>query len=178
MASAPQVIPSDPLGAFHQLRSELRDTAKVCGIDTTAPVASWCVFGSAVMRLHGLLARPMGDLDVFVLPQIWVRLAGHPAWALQLPDPAHPPFLERLYAGKHVHVFYDWRHDEPIRGSEVMARAEQVHGWWTARLEDVLAHKVYSVGKYSGSERHLKHRADAARIAEYLHPPTSLGLPR
>lgn len=67
-----------------------------------------------------------------------------------------------------AHAFYDWRPDEPIRGSEVMAHAEMIHGWWAARLQDVLDHKVYSIGKYHGNPGYRKHHADAALIAARL----------
>lgn len=163
---------SDPLGAFHQLRSELNECARMSGLwDDQGRVRewAWAVFGSGAMRLHGVLDRPLGDLDVFVQPKIWLRCANHPGWSIHLPDPAHPPYVARIYAGLQVHCFYGWRNDEPIRPTEVLARAtKDVHGWNVARLEDVLAHKVYSVGRYHDSDRHLQHRLDIAVLRAHL----------
>lgn len=143
------------------LRAELDEVAHLAGQDAGAPYA---LFGSIVMLFSGSLGRPLGDVDVFVAPQVWEQLAARIAWELHLPDPADPPFLSRRIDGLNVHAFYRWTDKDPeVNALECRLRAELVHGWWCTPLELVRRHKALC-GKHDGSARHVKHARDVAVI--------------
>lgn len=148
---------------FLRLRAELDEVGRRVPYACGGP--AYALFGSAVMEAHGLLDRPLGDVDVFVPPECWQALAGRLAWSLRLPDPADPPYLTRREGGIDVHAFYRWTAKDPeVNADHCRLWAERVGGWWCAPLAVVRTHKVMSAAKHPGSERHLKHLTDVERI--------------
>lgn len=127
------------------------------------------LFGSAPMLLAGL-RDSIGDIDLFATPGACTRLFER-GWARRMPDPAHPPYLERfgLGEGLTVHAFFSWRGDEPIIDAwEALCERETVAGWPCVPLGLLLKHKRAAIA-YSAPDPPLaKHLSDAAVIEEFL----------
>lgn len=140
------------------------------------PVAPWCLFGSAVLELHGLRAS-ISDLDVAVDYRLWGFLAGSMSYEVRLPDPAHPPFLVGrdgdLTSGLgEVHIFYAWRADEPevdLPLARSLSRPMADWPFWPVPpLTEIRKHKQLSLERHGSHGRWAKHQADVAAIDAYL----------
>lgn len=159
-------LTSDPLGPFHALRSQLNEAVVLT--EPGGPGRPWALFGSAVLKLHGLRER-IGDIDVSVDHAVWVYLANHPMWEVRVPDPAHPPYCARKCGGLEVHAFYTWQADEPeVDLLTARIHAQLIHGWYATPLRLVRTHKLLSVQRHPGSEPHEKHKADILAIDREL----------
>jgi hypothetical protein len=107
------------------------------------PLDGPVIFGSAVMKLHGLKDE-IGDVDLFVTPSAYHRLRGQ-GWEELRPVPEDPPFLEAqsiiertLSAAKVMdfHAFHAWTsRDAWLDLPEAVATAERVCGLMCVRLE-------------------------------------------
>lgn len=154
-----------------RLRTELNETAalvqqgKLAEDDEFQP---WVLFGSMPLLLHGL-RETVGDVDAFVTPRMWQLLANRAAWGVRLPDPRDPPFLERLYHGRWVHLFYRWDDRNPaVDALECRRRAHFVRGWPCTPLEVIRRHKTTALEQNPGSLLHAKHQLDVAAIDDYM----------
>lgn len=130
----------------------------------------WVLFGSAVMRLHGI-RDAIGDVDVFAAPVVWNELlrSTSPRWTLRTPDVNDPPFLELDAIGTAVHVFYAWTAKDPeVDAIHCRRTAELVDGWPCAPLQVIRMHKAMAVDKHGIAGGRQKHRCDVLRIDGYL----------
>lgn len=69
------------------LHAELEDAA-------ARPERDVVLFGSAVLKMHGLIERTPGDVDAFVTPELWQTLRRRPRWAELEPREGDPRLLE------------------------------------------------------------------------------------
>lgn len=125
------------------------------------PLDGYVIFGSAVMKLHGL-RDDISDIDVFVSQGSYARLRkrGH-VWAERRPRAGDPPFLEATYKGTVVQTFYTWTSREPmIDVCECFDEAERVHSVMTIPLWLCGGHKAYSIELHGEHGRWAKHRTD------------------
>ena len=154
----------------NQLRWLLQDAASHCRGSDRLP---WCLFGSAVMQLHGL-RDDVSDIDVAVSAPMFECLANRLITCTHVPDSRHPPFLDVRAGGGSAHIFYAWRADEPeVDLGQCRALAEQVDGWWCAPLREIRRHKVagdvYCMQRYGHIPlRYQKHAKDVKLIDAYL----------
>lgn len=125
-----------------------------------------CVFGSAVMLLHGLREQ-VGDVDLFVTREAAARLSLR-GWELLFPTPGDPPLLEWTGGRVRVHAFERWtRRDWWINVDEAWRRRTRVHGWPCVPLE-IVARWKRQAHRYNPGSAHAKHLKDAERIDAYL----------
>jgi hypothetical protein len=140
---------------------------------TYDPLPTWALFGSAVLELHGL-REEIADVDIAVSHGMFERLAGRLATALRVPYPFHPPYLEMRDGGGCVHIFYDWRHDEPLIDLREVRRESSVHGesvaeqWPATSLRVVRGHKIACEIYHGTQGRWSKHSDDLAKLNEHL----------
>jgi len=108
------------------------------------------IFGSAVMKLHGL-KEEIGDVDLFVSQRAYDRLRRQ-GWVELRPAEHDPPFLEgqsiitRSLSVRSVmdfHAFYTWTsRDAWLDVPECFARSERVGGVMAIPLSLVAKHKT------------------------------------
>lgn len=111
------------------------------------------IFGSAVMKLHGL-RDVIGDVDLFVTAPLFAHLRDDHGWTEMRPEPEDPPFLEVTgiavadgpvgphLVGVRYHAFYAWTaRDLWISAPDAFAQREVVHGLPCIPLTMVAQHK-------------------------------------
>lgn len=155
--------------ALHILRSEFTEAARHIDYDPTEG-APYAFFGSTVLALHGLRDQ-ISDIDVFLDHRIWECCAGRLMWQLKLPNPDHPPYIEKYAAGYKVNGFYRWRADEAgvIDADGGRREAEKIGGGTSTSvycipLVTVRRHKIYSIDLYGDQGRWAKHATDLEAI--------------
>lgn len=107
------------------------------------------VFGSTVMRLHGL-KDDIGDVDLFVPARTYHRLRSRPHgdWTEERPREDDPPFLSSTLPalGLNVSVFHCWTpRDKWLDVPEAVATASRVAGLLCVKLELVARWKYEAV---------------------------------
>lgn len=165
------------IGNFHQTRSHLNEWVDRLGSRRSGwPVERpWALFGSAVMQLHDL-REDISDVDIAVHFELFEALAGDSWSKLRVPHAMHPPYIERRDVGGNgnVHIFYDWRRDEPEIDMHEVRRGDLIIGGWPcAPLTLIRNHKMWSsvycqrrFGCVPAPWR--KHEADIEAIDRYL----------
>lgn len=108
------------------------------GLET---VMDYVVFGSSVMRLHGLRDQ-VSDVDLFVTAPRFAMLRRHPEWVELRPRDDDPPLLETNYQGVDFHAFYAWTsRDHWICAPEAFIQRGLVHSLPCIPLSMVAFHK-------------------------------------
>jgi hypothetical protein len=99
-------------------------------------------------------------------------LATWPSWR-ERPGPCRG-YLEMRDGGGCVHIFYDWRHDEPLIDLREVRRESSVHGesvaeqWPATSLRVVRGHKIACEIYHGTQGRWSKHSDDLAKLNEHL----------
>jgi hypothetical protein len=124
------------------------------------PLDDPVVFGSAVLKLHGLRDE-IGDVDVFVPARVYARLRHSPRWVEQRPQKGDPPLLEARSDKLDVpfHVFHAWTsRDEWLDVPEAIETSERVRLVRCVRLDVLKRWKKHALQDYP--EAREKHLAD------------------
>lgn len=115
------------------------------------PIDAPVIFGSAVMKLHGLREQ-IGDVDVFVPARTYARLRDRGPgvlrnpWRELRPNPDDPPLLEAQHGSLVFHVFWSWTsRDRWLDVPGAVAAAERIHGVWCVPLRLVAFWKQESL---------------------------------
>lgn len=104
------------------------------------PSGDWCLVGSIVLYLHHL-REEVGDIDLFVTKNGYDGLRER-GWTEVVPNPDHPPMLERYLNEVRVNAWYEWAHPQHVQVTHVLDEQETLHGWPVMRLETLRAWKA------------------------------------
>jgi hypothetical protein len=109
-------------------------------------IDDYVLFGSAVMKLHGL-KDDIGDVDVFVAPRAYALLRDRSAWTERWPREGDPPLLEtRAASGLLLHAFYAWApRDRWMDVPAAFVESEVVHGVYCVPLSHIARHKQEAI---------------------------------
>lgn len=144
---------------FPQLAQELTEALEYVEL----PERRFCLFGSAVMYLHGL-REMIGDIDVWVTHSLYRTLLNR-GWKEHSPQFFDPPFAEKRFDGVKVNAFYDWKkRGMQIPIHERLSDPEIVNGWPCQPLQELC---IWKAGIAHRSDR-PKDWTDVAAIAQYL----------
>lgn len=146
---------------FIDLHAELTEAFKL-----VAPRdRRFCIFGSAVMFLHGLRSE-IGDVDLFVSGPLYAVLEAR-GWREEAPSMLFdPPLVERTFVSDPpAHAFYDWKkRGMQIDIERLLCDPETVQGWPCQPLQQLAMWKC-SIAHHGTRP---KDWTDVAKIANYL----------
>lgn len=137
-----------------------------------APLEDLVIFGSTVMKLHGL-KQDIGDVDLFVTPRLYAGMRRRrDEWHEQRPRDDDPPFLECRIDDLRLHAFHAWAsRDRWMDVPAAFDQASPVHALRCIPLAMVAEHKrvalerLGELGITVAGSRWEKHQRDLAVLA-------------